>query len=98
MLIYLLTTITVLDIFLEINQDISSFESTSVLVQHKTARTLAWLIDIMYASSTLYMYKFFCTNHVAKLEAYILHPLVYSWFVLGSNKVFHKECMESSWT
>jgi hypothetical protein len=40
MLMYLLTTIMVLDIFLEINQDISSSESTSVLVQHKTARTL----------------------------------------------------------
>jgi len=38
--VYLLTVIMVLDIFLEINQDISSSESTSVLVQHKTARTL----------------------------------------------------------
>jgi hypothetical protein len=56
----------VLDIFLEINQDISSAECTSILVQHKTARTLIWLIYIMYASSTLYMYKFFSTNHVAK--------------------------------
>jgi len=39
-LMYLLTTIMVLGIFLGVNQDISSSESTCVLVQHKTARTL----------------------------------------------------------
>ena len=31
----------VLDIFLEINQDISSSESTSVLVQHKTCKNFS---------------------------------------------------------
>jgi hypothetical protein len=52
MFIYLLTTIMVLDIFLEINQDISSSESTSVLVQHKTGDLLILYVPPQHYACT----------------------------------------------